>query len=185
MTALIAFVVMMSLAGLSLLANRAAANGADAAARARLIERINDLLPQTQCGRCTFAGCRPYATALAEGSADINQCPPGGDNTAEALAKLLGRPPKSVDPQFGVMPPVPMIAWIDEPACIGCTKCIQACPVDAIVGAQRHMHTVIAADCTGCELCIPPCPVDCIEMRPATTSATEALGASRPHVLSG
>jgi Na+-translocating ferredoxin:NAD+ oxidoreductase subunit B len=132
-----------------------------------LIERINDLLPQTQCGRCTFAGCRPYATALARGEADINQCPPGGDSTAAALAKLLGREARPVDPQFGVVPARPLVAWIDESACIGCVKCIQACPVDAIVGAARHMHTVIAAHCTGCELCIPPCPVDCIVMQPA------------------
>lgn len=179
MTALVSFVLMMSLAALSLLASRVAAKGADAAARARLIECINDVLPQTQCGRCTFAGCRPYATALAEGSADTNQCPPGGDSTAEVLATLLGRPSKRVDPQFGVMASVPMVAWIDEPACIGCTKCIQACPVDAIVGASRYMHTVIAASCTGCELCIPPCPVDCIEMRPATVSVTEVIRGPR------
>jgi len=133
----------------------------------RLVERINDLLPQTQCGRCTFKGCKPYATAVARGEADINQCPPGGDGTAAALADLLGREPKRVDPKFGIMPLRAEVAWIDEPACIGCTKCIQACPVDAIVGASKFMHTVIAAQCTGCELCIPPCPVDCIEMRPA------------------
>ncbi len=134
----------------------------------RLIERIDDLLPQTQCGRCTFKGCRPYATAIARGEADIDQCPPGGDLTAAALANLLGRAPKRVDPRFGIMPAQAAVAWIDEPACIGCTKCIQACPVDAIVGASKFMHTVIAAQCTGCELCIPPCPVDCIEMRPAS-----------------
>jgi electron transport complex protein RnfB len=132
----------------------------------RLVEQINDLLPQTQCGRCTFAGCKPYATALVEGRADINHCPPGGDATARALATALNRPYKPVDPQFGVTPTQQVVAWIDEPACIGCTKCIQACPVDAIVGASKFMHTVIAAQCTGCELCIPPCPVDCIELRP-------------------
>jgi len=136
---------------------------------ARLIQRINDLLPQTQCGRCTFKGCKPYATAVARGEADINQCPPGGDSTAAALADLLGREPQRVDPKFGIMPSQAEVAWIDEPACIGCTKCIQACPVDAIVGASKFMHTVIAAQCTGCELCIPPCPVDCIEMRPAAS----------------
>lgn len=136
---------------------------------ARLIECIDDLLPQTQCGRCTFKGCRPYATAVARGEADINQCPPGGDATAAALANLLGREPKRVDPKFGSMPSQAAVAWIDEPACIGCTKCIQACPVDAIVGASKFMHTVIAAQCTGCELCIPPCPVDCIEMRPVAS----------------
>jgi electron transport complex protein RnfB len=138
----------------------------------RLIARINDLLPQTQCGRCTFAGCKPYATALVEGRADVNHCPPGGDATARALANALNRDYKPVDPKFGVTPTQPVVAWIDEPACIGCTKCIQACPVDAIVGASKFMHTVIAAQCTGCELCIPPCPVDCIELRPAHAART-------------
>lgn len=132
-----------------------------------LIASIDNLLPQTQCGRCTFAGCKPYATAMARGAADINQCPPGGQATVVALASLLRREARPVDPKFGVVPNVPTVAWIDEPACIGCAKCIQACPVDAIVGAQKFMHTVITAQCTGCELCIPPCPVDCIEMRPA------------------
>ncbi len=138
--------------------------------RERLVGEIDALLPQTQCGRCTYAGCRPYATALANGEADINQCPPGGDATAAALAKLLGREPRPVDARFGAVPAYPAVAWIDESACIGCVKCIQACPVDAIVGASRFMHTVIAAQCTGCELCIPPCPVDCIVMRPAPQS---------------
>lgn len=133
----------------------------------RLIEQVNDLLPQTQCGRCTFAGCKPYATALVERRADINHCPPGGDTTARALASALKRTYKPVDPRFGTTPAHPVVAWIDEAACIGCTKCIQACPVDAIVGASKFMHTIIAAQCTGCELCIPPCPVDCIELRPA------------------
>jgi Na+-translocating ferredoxin:NAD+ oxidoreductase subunit B len=137
--------------------------------RSRLIDEIDALLPQTQCGRCTFTGCRPYATALANGEADINQCPPGGHDTAAALARLLGREPRPVDPRFGSVQTRPLVAWIDENACIGCVKCIQACPVDAIVGASRFMHTVIAAQCTGCELCIPPCPVDCISMRPAST----------------
>jgi electron transport complex protein RnfB len=130
----------------------------------RLVERINSLLPQTQCGRCTFTGCNPYATALARGEADINQCPPGGDATAAALANLLGRQARKVDPRFGFVPAHRVVARIDEAACIGCAKCILACPVDAIVGASKFMHTVVAADCTGCELCIPPCPVDCIEM---------------------
>ena len=134
----------------------------------RLIDEIDALLPQTQCGRCTFSGCRPYATALANGEAGIDQCPPGGNATAAALAKLLGRPPRPVDPRFGAVTAHPLVAWIDESACIGCVKCIQACPVDAIVGASKFMHTVIADQCTGCELCIPPCPVDCIVMRPAS-----------------
>lgn len=139
-----------------------------AAEESRLIERINELLPQTQCGRCTFAGCKPYATAMARGEAGINQCPPGGQATVASLAALLRRDVVPVDPKFGVVPAVATVAWIHEAACIGCTKCIQACPVDAIVGASKFMHTVIAAQCTGCELCIPPCPVDCIEMRPAS-----------------
>lgn len=175
MTELAGFLLIMGLAGLALFAHRTAARTAGASARSILIDRIDSLLPQTQCRRCTFEGCRPYATAIAEGRADINQCPPGGDDTAAALARLLGRPEKQVDARYGVMPSVPMVALIDEPACIGCTKCIQACPVDAIVGASRQMHTVIAAACTGCELCIPPCPVDCIVMRPATESITEVI----------
>ena len=138
---------------------------ADAQDERQLIESIDRLLPQTQCGRCTFAGCKPYATAIARGAADINQCPPGGQATVVALASLLRREARPVDPKFGTVPNVPTVARIDESACIGCAKCIQACPVDAIVGAQKFMHTVIAAQCTGCELCIPPCPVDCIEMR--------------------
>lgn len=132
-----------------------------------LIEQIDRLLPQTQCGRCTFTGCRPYASAIARGEADINQCPPGGERTAAALARLMGRESRPVDPRFGAVPAHPAVAWIDESVCIGCAKCILACPVDAIVGASRYMHTVIADDCTGCELCIPPCPVDCITMRAA------------------
>ncbi len=179
MTILAPFILMLALAGIAVLAARAAAMSAVGTTRTHLIERINELLPQTQCRRCTFDGCRPYATAIAAGSADINQCPPGGDATAAALAGLLGRPTKKVDERFGTMPAVAMVAWIDEPACIGCTKCIQACPVDAIIGASRFMHTVISSECTGCELCIPPCPVDCIEMRPATQSLTEIVGHTR------
>jgi Na+-translocating ferredoxin:NAD+ oxidoreductase subunit B len=160
---------LLTMVGLAAAAGAAAAFAARRAAadRDRLIDEIDALLPQTQCTRCTFAGCRPYAAALASGEADINQCPPGGDATAAALARLLGREPRPVDPRFGIVPPRPAVAWIDEAACIGCVKCIQACPVDAIVGASRFMHTVIAEQCTGCELCIPPCPVDCIVMRPA------------------
>jgi electron transport complex protein RnfB len=183
MTLSFALIVMSALVALALLASRLAARGAASTAHAPTIESINDLLPQTQCGRCSFTGCRPYATALAEGTADINQCPPGGNATAAALANLLGRPVKEIDPRFGVMPSTPMVAWIEEPACIGCTKCIQACPVDAIVGASRFMHTVIAAQCTGCELCIPPCPVDCIEMRPAPSPANAQLRPAPPGRL--
>jgi Na+-translocating ferredoxin:NAD+ oxidoreductase subunit B len=159
--ALITIVVLTALAGAATAAT--ASNARDST----LVERIDALLPQTQCGRCTFSGCRPYAEAIARGTADINQCPPGGVRTAKALATLLGVDPKPVGKQFGVVPDHPVVAFIDEGACIGCTKCIQACPVDAIVGASRAMHTVIAAECTGCELCIPPCPVDCIVMLPA------------------
>ena len=132
-----------------------------------LIEAIDCLLPQTQCGQCGYAGCRPYATAIAEGRADINQCPPGGAIGIYALAELLGRNYKPLNPANGVEKPA-VVARIVEADCIGCTKCIQACPVDAIVGASKRMHTVIADLCTGCELCLPPCPVDCIELVPPT-----------------
>ncbi|WP_211214043.1 electron transport complex subunit RsxB [Arenimonas oryziterrae] len=130
-----------------------------------LDEQINRLLPQTQCGQCDFAGCRPYAEAIARGDADINRCPPGGDAGIRALALLLGREPKPLDPAHGIEKP-PVVAFIREAECIGCTKCIQACPVDAIIGAPKLMHTVLADLCTGCELCIPPCPVDCIDLIP-------------------
>ena len=126
---------------------------------------IDALLPQTQCTKCGYAGCRPYADAIASGVADINQCPPGGDAGVDALARLLGRESKPLNPANGLYRP-PQVAVIDEATCIGCTKCIQACPVDAIVGASKLMHTVIASWCTGCELCIPPCPVDCIALEP-------------------
>jgi Na+-translocating ferredoxin:NAD+ oxidoreductase subunit B len=130
------------------------------------IDRIDALLPQTQCQKCGFDGCRPYAEAIHAGKADINQCPPGGRETIAALAQLLGLPEKPLNPEHGAESP-PQVAFIDETSCIGCVKCIKACPVDAIVGARRHMHTVIAAECTGCELCLPPCPVDCIRLVPA------------------
>lgn len=125
---------------------------------------INALLPQTQCGQCRYPGCRPYAEAIARGEADIDQCPPGGEATVRALADLLGRDPGPVDPQYGPATKN-AVAVIDEERCIGCGLCLPACPVDAIVGAHRFMHTVIEAQCTGCGLCIPPCPVDCIELR--------------------
>ena len=126
-------------------------------------ERINRLLPQTQCAQCGFPGCRPYAEAIAAGEADINQCPPGGEAVIRALADLLGREPLPLNPANGVFK-APAVAFIDEETCIGCALCIQACPVDAILGASKFMHTVIAQECTGCELCLPPCPVDCITM---------------------
>jgi electron transport complex protein RnfB len=128
-----------------------------------VVDQINDLLPQTQCGQCNFPGCRPYAEAIASGEAQINQCPPGGENGIQALADLLGIAPLPLNPENGAEKPK-TVAIIDEAVCIGCTLCIQACPVDAILGATRQMHTVIEAECTGCDLCLPPCPVDCIEM---------------------
>ncbi|MDD3609152.1 MAG: electron transport complex subunit RsxB [Halothiobacillaceae bacterium] len=130
-----------------------------------LADRIDALLPQTQCGQCGFPGCRPYAEAIARGEADINQCPPGGQATVDALADLLGVESKPLNPENGPEKPK-MLAVIDENLCIGCTLCIQACPVDAILGAAKQMHTVIASECTGCELCVAPCPVDCIAMVP-------------------
>jgi electron transport complex protein RnfB len=130
-----------------------------------LAHRLDALLPQTQCTRCGYDGCRPYAEAMARGEARGNRCPPGGDVVLVALAHALGHAPMALDREVGPAMP-PHIARIDEDACIGCTKCIQACPVDAIVGASKLMHTVIEAWCTGCELCVPPCPVDCIELVP-------------------
>ena len=132
-----------------------------------LIRQIDALLPQTQCGQCNFPACRPYAKAIAEGQADINQCPPGGDEGVFALAELLGRKVKPINPGNGIIKPK-VIAIIREPECIGCTKCIQACPMDAILGAAKQMHTVIEHECTGCNLCIAPCPVDCIHITPVT-----------------
>ena len=128
-----------------------------------IVEQIDKLLPQTQCGHCSFAGCRPYAEAIAAGEVDINRCPPGGESTINALANLLEVEVKPLDDECGVEKPK-TLAIIDEGRCIGCTLCIQACPVDAILGAAKQMHTVIANECTGCELCLSPCPVDCIDM---------------------
>jgi len=126
------------------------------------IDWIDEVLPQTQCGRCGHPGCRPYARAIASGDADINQCPPGGREGILDLASLLGRAPKAMNPEHGLLVPPKVV--IDEPACIGCTLCIQACPVDAIVGTSKLMHTIIESECTGCKLCLPPCPVDCIDV---------------------
>jgi electron transport complex protein RnfB len=134
-----------------------------------VVERIDALLPQTQCGQCTYAGCRPYAEAIAAGEADINQCPPGGEVTIHALADLLGVDPKPLNPEHGEHSEKTVV-MIDEQVCIGCTLCIQACPVDAILGAAKQMHTVIASECTGCDLCIPPCPVECIHIVPLGTT---------------
>jgi len=136
-----------------------------------IVEQIDALLPQTQCGQCSFAGCRPYAEAIATGDAPINLCPPGGENTVQALADLLDVEvlPLDEDEDAALGP---IVAIIIEDTCIGCTLCIQACPVDAIIGAAKQMHTVIESECTGCELCLAPCPVDCIEMVPVKQTLT-------------
>ncbi|WP_322104942.1 electron transport complex subunit RsxB [Paraburkholderia sp. J41] len=136
-----------------------------------LADRIEDLLPQTQCTKCGYDGCRPYAEAVAAGTANYNQCPPGGVQGVARLAHLLGKPVIPINPDNGVERPRP-VAFIDEPLCIGCTLCMQACPVDAIVGAPKQMHTIVAELCTGCDLCVAPCPVDCIAMIPVTGDAT-------------
>jgi Na+-translocating ferredoxin:NAD+ oxidoreductase subunit B len=138
-----------------------------------IAEKIDALLPQTQCTQCGYAGCKPYAEAIAQGQAEINQCPPGGAEVIGALAQLLKQKIKSLNPHYGVTKAF-AIAVIDENRCIGCTLCIKACPVDAIIGATKQMHSVINAECTGCELCLAPCPVDCIVMQPATTFRLEA-----------
>ncbi len=129
-----------------------------------IVDEINALLPQTQCGQCGHPGCRPYAESIAAGG-PINKCPPGGESTIAALANLLDVEPEPLDAEHGVED-VRKVAYIREDECIGCTKCIQACPVDAILGSAKHMHTVITSECTGCDLCVEPCPVDCIDMIP-------------------
>jgi len=135
-----------------------------------LANRLDRLLPQTQCGQCGFDGCRPYAEAMARGQAGVERCPPGGDAGARALARLLDVPAMPFDRRRGEHLP-PQVALIVEADCIGCTKCIQACPVDAIIGGAKFMHTVLEDLCTGCGLCVPPCPVDCIEMIAADAPA--------------
>jgi electron transport complex protein RnfB len=130
-----------------------------------IVDQIDAILPQTQCGQCSYAGCRPYAEAIAKGEADINQCPPGGEAVIQSLADLLGVEPKPLNEEHGEHGEKTVVV-IDENECIGCTLCIQACPVDAIVGAAKQMHTVITEECTGCDLCIEPCPVDCIHIVP-------------------
>jgi electron transport complex protein RnfB len=137
----------------------------DENAPARLADRLDAALPQMQCRRCGYDACRPYAEAIARGDA-INKCPPGGTATVAALAALTGRTALALDPAHGLQGPL-TVARVDEAWCIGCTLCIAACPVDAIIGAQKRMHAVLAALCTGCALCIPPCPVDCIDIIPA------------------
>ncbi|MFT5840921.1 MAG: electron transport complex protein RnfB [Flavobacteriales bacterium] len=136
-----------------------------------LVEQIDQVLPQTQCGQCGYPGCKPYAQAIADGD-EINKCPPGGDATIKKLADLMGVEAKSLDSAHGEED-IKKVAYIREDECIGCTKCIQACPVDAILGAAKQMHTVIVDECTGCDLCVDPCPVDCIDMLPvANNTAT-------------
>jgi Na+-translocating ferredoxin:NAD+ oxidoreductase subunit B len=147
---------------------------------------IDGLLPQTQCTRCGYTGCKPYAEAISSGAAEINQCPPGGSPTIAALARLLHRGVLPLNPANGSEGPT-LVARMDEGACIGCAKCLPPCPVDAIVGARKQMHTVISALCTGCELCVSPCPVDCIRMVPrenladAPPAPTATLNRERFH----
>jgi electron transport complex protein RnfB len=143
-----------------------------------IADRIDALLPQTQCTQCGYEGCRPYAEAIARGEADIDRCPPGGEAGIAKLAALLDRAVKPLNPAHGTYRP-PQVAVIDEALCIGCVKCIDACPVDAIVGASKQMHTVISAWCTGCELCLPPCPVDCISLTPAASLPDPDLSRER------
>ncbi|WP_100642011.1 electron transport complex subunit RsxB [Alteromonas facilis] len=134
-----------------------------------LVEQIDSILPQTQCGQCGYPGCKPYAEAIANGD-EINKCPPGGESTIKKIADLMGVEAKPLDSAHGVED-VKKVAFIREDECIGCTKCIQACPVDAILGAAKQMHTVIIDECTGCDLCVDPCPVDCIDMVPVKPTA--------------
>ncbi|MBS0365618.1 MAG: RnfABCDGE type electron transport complex subunit B [Proteobacteria bacterium] len=141
------------------------------------VDDIDMLLPQTQCTRCGYEGCRPYAQAIIDGEAQINQCPPGGDATIAALAALLGRAVLPLNPANGTHGPQ-RVAQIDEEACIGCAKCLPPCPVDAILGAQRHMHTVLVELCNGCELCVAPCPVDCIRMVDRTELVDRKIAAA-------
>lgn len=149
-----------------------------------LINRIDAVLPQTQCTKCGFDGCRPYAEALANGQTTINRCPPGGRAGIEKLASVLETPVLPLDETCGEEGPL-MLAVIDEAHCIGCTLCIKACPVDAIIGANKFMHTVIPALCTGCDLCIPPCPVDCIDLVPAKRDWTpsDANASRQRHIV--
>lgn len=134
-----------------------------------IVEQLDELLPQTQCGQCGYPGCRPYAQAIADGD-EINKCPPGGQSTINAIAGLLDVEAPTLDEEHGEESDVAKVAFIREDECIGCTKCIQACPMDAILGAAKQMHTVIADECTGCDLCVEPCPVDCIDMIPVETT---------------
>ncbi len=137
-----------------------------------VVERIDELLPQSQCGQCGYPGCRPYAEAVGVNGEKINRCAPGGEAVMLKIATLLNVDPQPIDGDASAQEPVRMLAVIDENNCIGCTKCIQACPVDAILGATRAMHTVMSDLCTGCNLCVDPCPTRCIELRPVETTTT-------------
>lgn len=174
MTTGVGLLVALALLIGTLLARAAARLPTDDAAE---VERINALLPQTQCGQCGYPGCRPYAEALLSGSAEIDQCPPGGTATARALGELLGKRESGPLPTDAPADVQAGVAIIDEPACIGCTRCVEVCPVDAIIGASTYSHTVIAADCTGCGLCIPACPVDCIRLESDTSPLTPRVPA--------
>ncbi|MES2951552.1 MAG: electron transport complex subunit RsxB [Pseudomonadota bacterium] len=145
-----------------------------------LAARLLDALPQTQCTRCGYPDCAAYADAIAAGVADINQCPPGGQEGVARLARITGRPEKSLDPAFGLEAPR-QVVFIDENWCIGCTLCLDACPTDAIMGSNKRMHTVIEPYCTGCELCLPVCPVDCIHLEPASGDTTGWTAWSQPQ----
>ena len=147
------------------------------------VDAIDALLPQTQCTRCGYPSCREYAQALTQGSVDLNRCPPGGEATIAALARALEREPKPLDPACGAQRPW-VVARIDEVACIGCTLCIHACPVDAILGAGKRMHTVIEGECTGCELCLDPCPVDCITLAPMSLAMSPAMSPTPSSAMS-
>lgn len=149
----------------------------------QLVDRINALLPQTQCGQCSYEGCLPYARAIAAGE-NINKCPPGGRDTILRLSYLLHESSMDLDPAHGSLAPR-QVAIIREAECIGCTKCIRACPVDAILGAPKLMHTVIASECTGCDLCVAPCPVDCIDMVPAADGGLGPVDLSRDFPVPG
>lgn len=169
------FPVLIILGGLLYLSIRQSSqyeSSDDAAHLENAINEIDSLLPQTQCGKCDYPGCRPYAEAVATGRAEINQCPPGGELTMLAMARLLGREPLPL-PEHKLQTGPARVALIDEDLCIGCVKCIKACPVDAIIGAPKQMHTVIKQNCTGCELCVAPCPVDCISMEPVRVKTKE------------
>ncbi len=158
------WIAVLTLALIALLAGLALsyASGKLPASDVKLVEQVNELLPQTQCAQCGYPGCRGYAQAIINDGAEINLCPPGGDDTVSRLADLLGKEPL---PLSDAPPAGRSVASVDEALCIGCTHCRNACPVDAIVGAHQFMHTVIETECTGCELCIAPCPVDCISLR--------------------